>query len=166
MASRSLFAFFLLLLPLAGTSYAQDFGSEREAFIYDFARPGRATITVYVWGQIGSPGIWQIEPGTTLIELLSAARVPGVGSEQQEYRRITRVKIYRGRGVQRQLVYEAELRDLLTEEQQTYPTLRDGDILEVEVDQDRRLTFRTITQYVGTAASLTLLALRLARYWR
>ncbi len=164
-AARTLITFFLLLLLLpADASRGQVIASERQGFIYDFARPGRPTITVYVWGAVGQPGIWRINPGTTLIELLSAAGIPGIVTEQRRTRLTTIVRIWRGEQVQRNLVYEAQLQDLLTEEQETYPTLRNGDILEIEVDEDRKITFRTVIEYLSAAASLTLLALRLLRY--
>lgn len=156
------------LLPLANVGYAQSFDAptldqERESFIYDLARPGRATQTVYVWGAVGRPGIWRIEPGTNLIELLSAARVPSISTEMRETRRITFLSIYRGEGSQRHKIYEAKLQDLIAEEQSTYPVLQDGDILEVEQREKQRLSFRTVAQYVGTASALTLLVLRLVR---
>ncbi len=129
-------------------------------FVYEFARPGQQTMTVYIWGDVSRPGIWLVEPEVDLIALLSAALVPGVGDEQPEYRQHVELSVYRGEQSQRRRVYHERLEDLVAEGA-SYPVLQEGDIMEVTVQQERRFSFQAVAQYIGTASSLLLLYLRL-----
>lgn len=135
-------------------------GMAQDNFAYNYTRPGRAAITVYLWGEVGSPGIWRVEPDIDLIELLSAARVrervdePGISQ-------LTSLRIYREEGGQRNEIYNQPMDQILSEAR-TYPTLQDGDILEVVIRRRRRIGLQTIAQAVGAVSSLTLLILRLA----
>ncbi len=152
----------LMSLSVGAPAQAQDFPSilGESQFVYEFAAPGQQTMTVYIWGDVGRPGIWLVEPDVDLIALLSAALVPGIGQEQPEYTQHVELSVYRGPSGQQQQVYHARLEDLVAEGAD-YPTLRDGDILEVTTDQSRRFSFRAIAQYVGTISSLVILFLRL-----
>lgn len=132
-----------------------------ENFIHRYADPGQPTITVHIWGSVGSSGIWKVERQTDLVELLSAARLTTLGQDNPDVRREVILKIHRGQGGDRQTVYSAELTNLLGNGA-TYPELQDGDILEVEVN-NRRRKFQWLTQIVGTASSVALLILRITR---
>jgi hypothetical protein len=131
------------------------------AYMHHYARPGHATISVYIWGAVGAPGTWRVEPEVDLIELLSAVRVPGTGQSEARTKRNTFVRIYRKEAGERTLVYEIQLDALLTQ-QSVYPTLRDHDILQVETISKGRFHWRDISAIVGTVSSILLLALRLS----
>lgn len=133
---------------------------------YEYARTGRATITLYVWGAVDRPGIWHVERDATLIEVLSLANVQ-TGKSAQEKRFL---RIYRGGeatssppdpGARRDLVFESDLQDVLTSAR-VAPGIQDGDIISIEVEiQEKVFTLRNISSFIGTAASLTLLIIRL-----
>ncbi len=146
-----------LALPATAQGVATSAGGE--TFTYEFFRPGRATMTIYIWGSVARPGIWRVEPEVDLIELLSAARVPTLREDEQYNERLWLV-IYRGEQSQRRQIYRKLMEDLL-EEGATYPNLQGGDILELEVERQRRISFRTILQLVGTGTTLVLLLFRL-----
>lgn len=131
------------------------------AYTHQYARPGRATISVYVWGAVGTPGTWKVEPEVDLVELLSAVQVPGIGQSDPRTKRNTFVRIYRKADGERSLVYETQLEALLTQ-QVIYPGLRDQDVLQVETVSKARFGWRDISAVVGTASSILLLALRLS----
>jgi protein involved in polysaccharide export with SLBB domain len=147
--------------PGVPSSAAQTLPEEGEdTYVHRYARAGRATITVYVWGQVDMPGIWRVEPETGLVELLSAARVPGVGTDQPQVRRRTVLRIYRAGEGDRRKVFDRSLEQIVTTAADA-PPLQEGDVVEVKETQNARLTFRDVIGYVGTAASLTLLVLRI-----
>ena len=127
-----------------------------------FARPGMPTNEVWVWGEVSQPGIWRVERGADLVQFLSHLRVPGLLQRQAQTRSQFTLKIYRGASQSRELIYEIRLDELL-EEGDEYPELQDGDILAVELRQrqSRLQLFRLVTGVVSSAASLTLLFLRL-----
>ena len=127
-----------------------------------FARPGMPTNEVWVWGEVSQPGIWRVERGADLVQFLSHLRVPGLLQQQAQTRSRFTLKIYRGAPASREMIYEIRLDELL-EEGDDYPELQDGDILAVELRQrqSRLQLFRLVTGAVSSAASLTLLFLRL-----
>ncbi|NBB87377.1 MAG: hypothetical protein GVY12_14310 [Bacteroidetes bacterium] len=127
-----------------------------------FARPGMPTNEVWVWGEVSQPGIWRVERGADLVQFLSHLRVPGLLQQQSQTRTRFTLKIYRGESQSRELIYEIRLDELL-EEGGEYPQLQDGDILAVELRQrqSRLQIARLVTGVVSSAASLTLLFLRL-----
>ena len=146
--------------PSQAQAQALQEGEERHG--YRYARPGYATMTVYIWGNVGKAGIWEIESGTDLVELLSAARVPGLGTEQADMQQRIILRIYRMQGTERQEIYDENLESVL-EAGTRGPTLQAGDVLSVETQTERKFSFRTVAQYVGTASSLLILFLRLRR---
>jgi len=125
-----------------------------------FARPGEATIRVQVLGDIGA-GIYMLSPRTTLSELLALGGGAPLSDAGAQVRRIVTVRLLRGDGGTRQVVYESELRQMLREPE-AYPALQDGDIVTVESTIERRYTFRETVQLVSSLASITLLLLRLS----
>ena len=149
----------MLLMTLAPASVAQSIPQNQ--YVNQYARTGRPTIDVFIWGEVGTPGLWRVEPDIDLIELLSVARVTGVGLEEPDISRRVSLRIYREEGGQRSEIYSQQLDHILTGGR-AYPTLQDGDILEVVTRRRRRLGLQTVTQIVGTAASLTLLILRIS----
>lgn len=136
---------------------------------FEYARPGQPTMTLYIWGAVSRPGIWHVEREATLVEILSLANVQAGGSEGEGVRVERFLRVYRGSGApptagafpSRDLVYEVPLEDLMSA--QSALELRDGDVLAVEVETHRTwFTLRNISSVIGTAASLTLLIIRLS----
>ena len=150
----------LLAAGLASDTRAQS-NPPPEGMTQLYARPGIPTQTVYLWGDLGQAGVWRVERNIDLVELLSAARLAGLGQENPGYRSTTVIQIYRRSGSDgHALVYEATAEELLAPEA-TYPGLEDQDVIEVETRRRRKIGFQLISSIVGTAASLTLLVLRL-----
>lgn len=149
-------------LSLVTSADAQSAQAGERAFTNRYARPGRPTMTVYVWGEVGNTGIWRVERDIGLIELLSAVQVPGLGDESPEFERQVLVTVYRQQGDRRSQVYQRQLEEIASGAQDP-PSLQEGDILEIRTEQQRQFSFSTVTTYIGTASSLLLLALRLFR---
>jgi hypothetical protein len=129
-------------------------------FVSDFARPGEPTMVIYLWGNISQGGLWRVERDVDLIELLSAAQVPGVGTISPGVRQRIHVNIYRTVDGDRQRVYREEISQLL-EEGAEYPSLSSRDIVEIEIRTRQRIGLGTISTVIGTLSSITLLTLRI-----
>ena len=129
-------------------------------FVNDFARPGEPTMVIYLWGNISRGGLWRVERNVDLIELLSAAQVPGVGTISPGIRQRIHVNIYRTVDGDRRRVYREEISRLL-EEGTEYPSLSSRDIVEIEIRTRQRIGLRTISTVIGTLSSITLLTLRI-----
>ena len=145
--------------PTLPQSHAQGITSD-QPFVNTFARPGQPTIRVYILGSVGATGIWRIERQTDLVELLSAARVAGIGQDQPDYNQRVNLRIYRTNADDRRKIYDEQLSDILAEGT-TYPPFQEGDVLEVETERRRTIGLALISQVIGAASSVTLLILRL-----
>lgn len=150
----------LALLSVVPSGYAQDVlpGSQ---YINQYARAGRPTITIFLWGEVGTPGVWRVEPDVDLIELLSVVGVTGIGVDEVGTRRRTILRIYREEGGQRSEIYNVPLERIVSEGR-AYPALQDGDVLEVVTRSRGRVSFSLVTQVIGAAAALTLLIIQLS----
>jgi hypothetical protein len=157
---------FARVIALAALLFALDampaMAQEERPYENTFARSGRVTMPVYIWGSVGNAGIWNVEPNVDLIELLSAARVTGMGQDQFNVRQRVRVRLYRNNPGGREMVYDTFLHDVL-ERNASYPQLQEGDVLFVETVQRQRLSLQMVSTIVGTASSLWLLYLRLSQ---
>jgi len=145
----------------ASTALAQSIPSGEAGFVNEFFRPGRATNTIYVWGAVGAPGIWKVEEGIGLMELLAAAQLQGTGVQGTGTRTVTTIRVRRTTGNDRRIVYEERLDDMLEAGPDSYPTIRDRDVVEVNTRTKRRFGFQAISTVVGTVSSVALLTIRL-----
>ena len=135
---------------------------------YEYARTGRPTMTLYVWGDVSRPGIWRVERDLDPIEFLTLLNVQTGGTEQ-EVREKRYLKIYRHEGISaathgpdidRILAFEAELEEVFTGTSDL--EFRDGDVLTLEVETSRKFfTLQNVSSLIGTAATLVLLIFRL-----
>jgi hypothetical protein len=132
----------------------------RDDYVNRYARPGRATQTIYVWGAVSQPGIWEVEKGTGLVELFSVVRPTGFGTESPRTQREVVVRIRRSSNGRSRVAHEFELQELLERSPDERPALEAGDILEVRTIEERSFSFRTFSTIVGTLSSVTLLIIR------
>lgn len=148
--------------PAAGQPVT-DLGGE-ESYVYRYARPGEATQTVYIWGAVDQPGIWEIEPGTDLVELFSVVRPTGYGVEGTGTKTRVELRIYRSTNGEPRVVSEMQLGDLLEMPPPQRPSLQPEDVVEVRTVQSRKFSFQTVGTIVGTLSSLTLLVIRVFEF--
>jgi protein involved in polysaccharide export with SLBB domain len=132
-----------------------------EGYVNTYARPGEATQTVYVWGAVGTPGIWEIEPGTGLVELFSVVRPTGYGQESPGRRTRVRLRIHRTTNGETRIAHEMRLSELLEMPPQERPTLQPQDVIEVRSVQTRKFSFQLVSTVVGTLSSVALLVIRI-----
>lgn len=136
-------------------------GEQSTTHINRFAPPGQPTILVNIWGTVGQPGLWRIQPDVDIIELLSVVGVPGLGRDEPDTRQKTIIAVYRMQDNKRREVYRQDLEKIL-QDGSAVPTVRNGDVLAVIQERRRGFGFSFFTSIVGAASSLTLLLLRLS----
>lgn len=122
--------------------------------------PGEATIRVNVWGTVGRPGVYEIGTQTALGELLSLAGGPLLQPLQDNTTREVFLRLYRTEGDARVTAYESDM-ETLVQGPGAYMALRDGDVIEVETQLDRSLTWRDTLTIAGTAAGLAAVVLQI-----
>lgn len=118
-------------------------------------------MTVYLWGGVGRAGLWRVERNVDLVQLLSAAQVPSIGTDRSGIRRRTSVNVYRLVNDKRRQIYSVRVDDLL-KDGASYPQLQPEDVVEVKVRERRSVGIALIGTIISTASTVTLLALRLA----
>ncbi len=123
--------------------------------VYRYAEPGRPTMDVQVWGAVRTPGLYQVETGTDLMELLSYAGGPQTGAQRGDEDRIVHVQLTRGA---RQVLFEKTLDDLLAE---GYPELQDGDLMTVRTEVRTGIELRDLAVFTSSIGTLALVILRL-----
>lgn len=146
----------LTLLFVVPMAHAQSYGrieetnTNVESYFY-FAEPGEGTIAVKVLGTVRNPGLYRLGDGLHLDQLLALTGGPVLGVRQKERDRETTVRLFR----RQQLIYEREFEDDIAAQLETYPSLKDGDIMTIEVVEDRQFEWRdalTIVSAAGTVA--------------
>lgn len=163
-ASRTLTVWLFLALGCAPFVSAQDFAGlgEVEAggtAYYTFVRPGEATIQVLVVGSGG--GIYEIGRNTRMDEFLALlGGAPEFATRAQDRRTKVSIQLYRLEGGRRNLLYDERLEDMIMAPAD-YPRLEAGDIFVVETITRRRISYRTVLQFVTSTSSLLLLLDRL-----
>lgn len=133
----------------AGTSY----------FIY--TEPGAPTIQVTVVGEGTRSGLYVVQTGTTLTELLALAG--GTPRSSEDARQIIRstVSVLREEGGRRVPVYQADA-EALVREPAAHPDLTSGDVIDVDVEYEeveQPFTFREGLEIASRIASLASLLL-------
>ena len=155
-----------LFLFVAGTQQAQgqvfDRLVETETNInafYFLVEPGIATIQLSVFGKVENPGVYVLEDGTNLALLLGLSGGP-ISPNQPDIKQTVTVRMYRNSGSMRSLAYEASFEEVMDRAADS-PTLSEGDIVIIDVEQKRKMNWRDIFTVIGPLLSTLLLIERL-----
>lgn len=127
---------------------------------YVYTEAGQPTIQVNVVGG-NAGGIYQVGDGVRFDEFLTiAAPSPGVqgGARQQ----IT-VRLYRMVNSERTMLLEQRMEDILQANPDTYPTLQDGDFINIEVRTRQRFGWRDGLRILTSVSTVLLLIERFTR---
>lgn len=169
-ASTGLSIVILILLGATGARpvSAQEFRRASEtrtnaAYFY-YAQPADATVQVELWG-VPQPGLYEVPDSTNLRRLLTLAGGAGLGirPENQKPPRVT-VRLYRNGAPEGEPLLEARLQTILQNRLDEVPELRENDVVVVEKVQPTPFTWQDALSIVTTAASLTLLVLRILQF--
>jgi hypothetical protein len=162
---RILFAFSVALICFAGIPYeavGQAIPSGGVA-VYTYAEPGRPTIEVSIWGNVRTPGLYLVEPGTDLLDMLTLAGGPTLGADNAQTRTSVRIMISRGQAGARERIYESEAAQLSAIDMGGSPQLLTGDIITVQVHTRPRFGWRDGLTVLGAAGSIAGLILNVIR---
>ena len=162
---RVLFISLIFLVATVDQSIAQgsfgrveDTESNVDSYYY-FVTPGVASIQVYVFGKMRSPGVYIVQNGSTLGLLLALTGGP-IEPNQADVAQTENIQLYRTSGGTRTLIYESSFDEAIAEPRNS-PVLQEGDIISVEVKQKRRLNWRDVFTVIGPILSTLLLIERL-----
>lgn len=162
----------ILFLPPPQTAHAQqsrgtvrnlpsltDLPLLRDQFptVYEFVRTGQPSIRVLVVGSISNQGLYFVQPGSDVEDLimysggpsgLGALRRPDVFIREQERPEIRYSISRRQPDGNRRIVEQVQLSDILSG-QTAIPVLLDDDILLVETEQPTPPLYRDVISVVG-----------------
>ncbi len=155
------FGVFLVLLAMSAPSTrAQTFGEveDRQTNVPSYffhVLPGESTMEVHVWGTVKAPGLYVVSAETDLGTLLSLAGGPQLREIRNNDRREVTIRLYRTEGDARVVAYEAMLEELVAEPGE-YPSLQDGDVIEVATHEIQGFSWRDIFVVAGGLAAVAL----------
>jgi hypothetical protein len=158
----------IALALMAGPATAQSFGrvettNSNVSSYFFHVQPGAATVQVSVLGTVRSPGMYEVSDGTDLGQLMALAGGPLLSPRERQQTREVTVRLFRQQSESRLLIYDAPLDDFV-ENAQSYPVMRDGDVLTVEVVERRHFGWRDVFPIVGAIASVALAIDRMSRF--
>lgn len=151
----------LCLLLVAGSAWGQNPTGVTGGYevggtsYYTFARPGQNTIEVLMLGNVGRSGLYQVGENTDLARLLALSGGPSGGSQGN-----TTVYLYRPANGQRELIFEAELDEFISQSD-AVPALQGGDVIRVETREG--FNWRDTLRIITAVSSLTWTVLRIFR---
>lgn len=159
--ARQLILIVLLSSTFVGLAAAQSVGRYEQTEsnagpYYYYVVPGSRTIQVSVIGAVQSPGLYEVNDGTSLGQLIALTGGPQMGARAQRTRRNVTVRLFRPNGPAAEPIYDSVVEEgsIYTTE---YPPLREGDILRVDVVERARFNWRDALQIVTAAASTYLI---------
>lgn len=154
-----LFLLVLLAFAASDTSRAQLVTASPQVAVYRYAEPGAPTMEVRVWGAVGTPGLYQVERDTDLLQLLSYAGGPLAGVESDREERDVYVQLARGSSGDRTIILDERLDALLADA--AYPEPQDGDIVTVRVETQQKFQLRDLAVFTSSIGTLALVILRI-----
>jgi hypothetical protein len=152
----------LLFVGTLGAASAQAQGLTAASGVagFRYAAPGEPTMDIRVWGTVGSTGVYQVEPDTNLLELLTLAGGPAIPAESDRTVQTVHVELIRNPTGARTVVLKTTLNEL-TNQDTLFPDLQDGDLVVLTLETRQRFTWREVLSVTSSVASLALLVLRL-----
>ncbi len=148
----------LAVLGTATTVDAQRFGryEQTESNIssyYHFVQPGTRTVQVEVIGSVKLPGLYELSEGTDLGQLVALAGGPELGTGQSTNKRTISVFLYRPQSFGSRPLYEENLTGFIADSG-SYPEMRDGDVLLMEVVEQVKFGWRDMLSILGAVGSI------------
>ncbi len=134
----------------------------RAQSVIRYAEPGYVTISVNLWGDVTTPGRYEVPQDIDLIDLITLAGGPRGFASPVEFR-ISRVdvKISRLFPDGRKVFFHGDLQELISGKKH-YPPLQNEDVVVVKVEMKRKgLNWQNISIAVTTLTSLVILGLNL-----
>lgn len=151
---------FCCVLAYAEPTHAQAITTNSGVAVYRYANPGQPTMDVRIWGAVRSPGVYQVERDTDLLDVLTLAGGPAVPAEDDRSVRSVELQVLRDPAGARTVVLATTLGELTTQDT-PLPGLQDGDLVSLSVQTRQRFTWRDALSVTSSVAALAVLVLRL-----
>ncbi|HCR49611.1 MAG TPA: SLBB domain-containing protein [Rhodothermales bacterium] len=135
--------------------------NQSSAYIY-LATPNSITIRSSITGEVRYPGLYEIEKGWRLNELLAAAGGPVLNQRRLQDTRTTRIRISRETENGRIVIYD-ELYDNMLLSPEDYPVIQQGDWVSVESVVNEGFSKRDLLSVVGLGISAVNLIVTLLK---
>ncbi len=119
---------------------------------YFHVNSGASTIQLHVMGSVTSPGLYEVNDGTTLGQLIALAGGPVLGTRLRRNKRQVDIRLFRPSTGSSVPLFETELEEgsMYTN---SYPALMEGDVLRVDVIERAGFGWRDALSIVTAAAS-------------
>lgn len=143
--------------PLSAVTGGEEFARLEDGDLVTIRTAAPGAITVDVWGAVGRSGRLEVEPQSTLFDVLAQAGGPALGPGGAD---AVLVLLSRSGGSGRAVVYEGTLADL---SEQAPPVVEAGDIVTVRVREAPSFTWEDGLRVVSSAASIAVLVLQVLR---
>lgn len=140
--------------------WAQDYGQVEEIntnvdSYFFFSESGEGTIGVKVMGTVRNPGLYRLRVGTDLGQLLALSGGPVLSVRREDRDRETTIRLFRPQSDDEQeLIFEEDFEGSITTRAASYPKLQNGDVMTVEVVEDRQFEWRDALTIVSASGSL------------
>ncbi|MEM8556261.1 MAG: hypothetical protein AAGG50_00305 [Bacteroidota bacterium] len=130
------------------------------AAVFSYVPPGIPAMEVDLWGAIRQPGRYRVPRTMELLDVLSLAGGPVIGTDEEGRTQEAIVRVSRDGASGRDLIFEAQLADV---ERGTMvpPDMLEDDIVSVQVRVRARLYWRDVLSVTTSVAALTLLFLNI-----
>lgn len=154
----------LVALMTVGVAHAQTPDLQTSGTSYFiFAEPGAPTVEVTVVGEGVKSGIYRLQEGTTLTQLIALSG--GVPTSEETERQIIRalIRVLREQSGTRSVIYEATTEQAIRQPG-THPPFLNGDLVEMDVEYEelgRGVTVLDVLQIASRVASLISAAILL-----
>lgn len=134
--------------------------ASRSVAYFTFVDAGQPAVRVDLWGDVSMPGIYRVQQGTDLQELLFLAGGPSERVVQQRQRRDSSVELYRNSAEGWHVYLTAPLDEVMTR-RVAIPPLAEGDVVRVRTVVRPRFSWREALSLTGTVASIGLVIWRI-----
>ncbi len=131
------------------------------AAYHKFVLPGESSIQVLVLADGGATGIYELGRQVDIGELFALSRATLGAITPREKREVT-LKLYRGAGGNREVIYRATMEEFLSYPGQ-YPQLQDRDVMVVETVVKQRFGWRDALSIITGVAAVSLAVDRFRR---
>lgn len=124
--------------------------SAQSSYVYLAGKESVITIRASVTGDVKNPGLFEIEKGWRLDELLAATGGPTLGQRRQQDVRSVRVRISRETENGRIVIYDEQYEGMLMSPED-YPVIQNGDWVSVETTLNEGFSKRDMLSVAGLA---------------
>jgi hypothetical protein len=157
-------SFWCAAVPALGQSFGrvEQTQSNSKSYYY-YVQPGTQSIQISVLGMARNPGLYEVNQGTTMQQLLALSGGPNLDRTQSINRQKTTVQLLRPSVKGRTPLYQAPLETTVADTAAAI-ALKDGDVLTMDVTEKRPFDWRDILTIVNVASIVVLIVINVQHF--